>query len=278
MKPSALAVLLILLSGAQTPRTQRDAAPPATADDPKPVRISVTVADKLGRAIAGLTAKDFQLRDDDVAQRLESADARAAQPRRVAILLDEFHVSEAAAPRVREALTAFIDHELRPEDLVVVFKPLDSLPSIRLTTDRQEMRAAIGSFEGRAGNYEPRTPLEEQTIGRSPALAESARCADRAFGDARAGHAPRRRRRALGDRADQRRVFGGRTRAFGPGASRPGYRRALREPLRRARVRTATRETSSLTPEPSDGPQSMLRRIVEETGGVVFPIADVRMV
>jgi hypothetical protein len=35
------------------------------------------------------------------------------------------------------------------------------------------------------------------------------------------------------------------------------------------------RDLLTLTPEPSDGPKSMLRRIVEETGGVVFPIADV---
>ena len=272
MKSPALAVLLILLSGAQSPRTQRDAAPPPSADDPKPVRISVIVTDKLGRPVTGLSAKDFQLRDDDVLQKLESAEARAPQPRRLALLLDEFHVSQAAAPRVREALTAFVNEALRPDDLAVVFKPLDSLPSIRLTNDRDEMRAAIASFQGRAGNYEPRTSLEEQTIGRSPALAESARSqivlsAMRALATRLGGVAGRPAILLISE-------------GFSP-AARAFSVRALPDLgiverfANRYDVPVYACDPRDLpAPEPTDAAPSMLKQIVDETGGSVFPIAD----
>ena len=91
--------------------------------------------------MAGLSPKDFELRDDDQVQHLDSVEQRTPQPRRLAVLLDEFHVSETAAVRMREVLTMYVDHELRPDDLLVVFKPLDSLPSIRLTNDRAESSA-----------------------------------------------------------------------------------------------------------------------------------------
>src|SRR5437762_2475704 len=99
----------------------------------QPVRVAAVVTDRQGRLITGLTAKDFEVSDDGVVQRLESVEARKAQPRRLALLLDEFHVADADAPRVREALVAFLNNQLHADDLLVVLKPLDSLPSIRLT-------------------------------------------------------------------------------------------------------------------------------------------------
>jgi VWFA-related protein len=141
----------------------------------RPVRITATVIDHQGKPIAGLTLKDFSLLDRGVAQSLQSVEARTAEPRRLAILLDEFHVDPDDTDRVRAALSAFADQQLRADDMVVVLKPLDSLPSIRLTSDRDAIKKAIETFEGRKGNYTPRTPLEEEAIGRAPALAERAR-------------------------------------------------------------------------------------------------------
>jgi len=56
-----------------------------------------------------------------------------------------------------------------------VLKPLDPLTSIDLNQDRARARAAIAGFEGRNGNFEPRNALEEQTMGRAPALVEAGR-------------------------------------------------------------------------------------------------------
>ena len=139
------------------------------------VRISTTVTDRQGRPVAGLTLKDFELREDGVVQKLIAVDARQPEPRRLAILLDEFHVEAADSERVREALTRFVTDHLRSGDSAVVLKPLDPLTSIRLTDDRNALRAAIATFEGRKGNHEPRSPLEEETLGRAPALVEAGR-------------------------------------------------------------------------------------------------------
>jgi VWFA-related protein len=141
----------------------------------RPVRITATVIDRLGKPLTGLTLKDFSLLDQGVAQPLQSVEARKPGPRRLAILLDEFHVDPADTDRVRAALIAFADQQLRPDDMVVVLKPLDSLPSIRLSNDRDAIKKAIADFAGRQGIYVPRTPLEEEAIGRAPALAERAR-------------------------------------------------------------------------------------------------------
>jgi VWFA-related protein len=274
VKPTALALLFLFVGAVQT-QGQRGAASPAppAADEAKPVRISVTVTDRNGRPVPNLTAKDFELRDDDAVQKLESVEARKPQPRRLAILLDEFHVSEAAAAKMRSVLTAFVDQELRPDDLVVVFKPLDSLPSIRLTSDRDELRKAIASFEGRAGTYEPRTALEAQTVGRSPALAEINRAqivlsAMRALAARLGGVAGRAAILLVSEGFVQ--------------TPREYQARALPDlgiverSANRYDVPVYVCDPGDETPSDSvDEPQAMLRRVVQETGGALFPADSV---
>lgn len=142
---------------------------------PERVRIAAVVTDRQGRTVTGLTVKDFELRVDGVVQHIESVEPRGQAPRRIAILLDEFHIDAADAPVVRDAVSSFVSARLRTDDLLVILKPLDPLTAIRLTTDRAEADRAIASFVGRNGIYEPRTPLEEDTMGRAPALVATGR-------------------------------------------------------------------------------------------------------
>jgi VWFA-related protein len=142
---------------------------------PERVRIAAVVTDRQGRSVPGLTARDFELRVDGVVQPIETVEPRGQAPRRLAILLDEFHVDASDAPQVREAVSGFVATRLRADDLLVVLKPLDPLTSIRLTNDREVAARAIASFTGRNGAFEPRTALEEETMGRAPALVESGR-------------------------------------------------------------------------------------------------------
>ena len=142
---------------------------------PERVRIAAVVTDRQGRTVPGLTLKDFELRVDGVVQHIESVEARGQAPRRIAILLDEFHVDASDAPLVRDAVSAFVSTRLRADDMLVVLKPLDPLAGIRLTNDRSEAIRAIAAFGGRNGAYEPRTKLEEETMGSAPALVESGR-------------------------------------------------------------------------------------------------------
>jgi VWFA-related protein len=139
------------------------------------VRIGTTVTDRQGRPVSGLTAKDFELRVDGVVQKIDAVEARKPEKRRLAILLDEFHVEPGDTARVRAALLQFVDGRLRDGDLALVLKPMDPLTAIRLTSDRDELRRLISGFEGRKGLYEPRTPLEADTLGTAPALVETGR-------------------------------------------------------------------------------------------------------
>jgi VWFA-related protein len=142
---------------------------------PEHVRIATVVTDHQGRAVSGLTMKDFELREDGIVQKLDSVEPRGEGPRRFAILLDEFHVDAADAVRVRDAVTSFVSTRLRAGDELVVVKPLDPLTAIHVTADRDAAQRAISSFDGRNGVYEPRSALEEETMGRAPALVEANR-------------------------------------------------------------------------------------------------------
>ena len=142
---------------------------------PEGVRISTLVTDRQGKPVSGLTIKDFELREDGVVQKLLSVEARKPAPRRLAIILDEFHVSGDDSALVRDAVGKFVDEQVRADDSLLVLKPLDPLTSIDLNPDRARARAAIAGFEGRNGNFEPRNALEEQTMGRAPALVEAGR-------------------------------------------------------------------------------------------------------
>ena len=54
-------------------------------------------------------------------------------------------------------------------------KPLDSLFTIRLSDDREQALRIIAGFEGRKGEYAPRTPHEETFMTGSPARIETVR-------------------------------------------------------------------------------------------------------
>lgn len=142
---------------------------------PEGVRITTLVTDRQGRLLTGLGLKDFEVREDDVVQKVLSVEARRPGQRRFALLLDEFHVKAEDSVRVREAVTRFVDEQVRADDSLVVLKPLDPLTSINLSQDRAQSRDAIATFEGRKDNYEPRNELEEQTMGRAPALVDAGR-------------------------------------------------------------------------------------------------------
>ena len=116
--------------------------------DPEGVRISTMVTDRAGKPVMGLALKDFELREDGVVQKLVAVEPRRAEPRRIAILLDEFHVDASDTARVRDAVTRFVTERLRPDEAVVVLKPLDSLPAIRLT---DVSPAALGYVLDREG-------------------------------------------------------------------------------------------------------------------------------
>src|SRR5437016_280042 len=147
---------------------------PATRNPQVVVRLDVTAVDARGRVITDLTQGDFEIREAGQLHSLESARLVRAEPRLVAVFLDEYHVGAESTDRVREALSQFVEG-LTPADQLVVMRPLDSLFTIHLTTDRQAARQAIAAFEGRKGALEPRNAYERNFIAGSPARIEAAR-------------------------------------------------------------------------------------------------------
>jgi VWFA-related protein len=153
-------------------------AQPAVPDPPTHVvRIDAIAFDGRGRRLEDLKPGDFELREDDVVRPIESVQyVRSGGARRIAIFLDEYHVSAGpATERVREVMTRFVSQSLGPDDLAVVMKPLDSLFAIQLTTDREAALKVIASFEGRKGDYQPRNSYEQNYIAGTPQRIEAAR-------------------------------------------------------------------------------------------------------
>jgi VWFA-related protein len=180
----------------QSPDGSRDSAAAPLPPAP-PIRVDAIVTDTHGRPVLDLRPSDFELRVNGVTQPLAGVEVRspprrsaapvaetdgavaaAAHPgtRVFAFLLDEFHVGAGAeTARVKETLSHFIDRELRPSDLAVIVKPLDSVNTIRFTRDRDAMRVAVASFAGRKEDLTPRSSFEEQFIGHAPAAVVKAR-------------------------------------------------------------------------------------------------------
>lgn len=191
----AVAVATATLSAAEPPSSS-DAAAPAL------VRMNAVVADARGRVVGGLKTSDFQLAVDGSSQPIESvrfveADAGASsseapQPifsradeeaaasedgaRLFAIFLDEYHVSDGpGVGRVRDVITRFVQQTLKPRDLLIVVKPLDSLLTLQLTRDRSAALQTIAGFEGRRGEYDARNEFESNLIAGTPDRIEAVR-------------------------------------------------------------------------------------------------------
>src|SRR5262249_53736726 len=95
--------------------------------------------------------------------------------RLIGIFLDEYHVAADHTGRVRAAVTRFVGQSLSARDLVAVMRPLDSLFAIRLTRDRDAILDAVARFEGRQGDYAPRTSYERNFMAGAPARVEQLR-------------------------------------------------------------------------------------------------------
>jgi VWFA-related protein len=133
---------------------------PAAGD---PVRIDVIARDAQGRPVETLTSPDFELREDGTPQTIAGA-TLARHPRVIGIYLDEYFVDASRTAAIKAALHRFVDEDLASGDRVAILRPLDSLLKISLTADRAAVHSAIDAFEGRRGNYEPRTPFERDLM------------------------------------------------------------------------------------------------------------------
>jgi len=159
--------ILLVCGGLRVLAAQQDGSSPASI----PLRLIVT--DAKGHTVPGLKASDIEITEGDRQQKIESiAFTNSKGPRRIALLLDDFHTSPGInSARARAALLEFVHGSLRPDDVLYVMKPLDSAASLAPVRDVDDLRAAIARFEGRKGNYTPLTPFEAELMSVAPPTA-----------------------------------------------------------------------------------------------------------
>ena len=173
-------------------------APASSGDDGQPqipvfrtginfVRVDAIVTDDDGNPILDLTADDFRIFEDDVEQTIESfrlveitgapdpalpppssirndydQEREAARPdsRIFVFFLDDYHVRDTNAVRMRRDLVEFVETQLRPTDLVGVMYPLTPIMDMRLTRNHDQVVRALEAFEGVKYDYQPRNMYE----------------------------------------------------------------------------------------------------------------------
>ena len=149
--------------------------------DTQLVPVPVVVRDRDGRPVTGLTASDFQIYEDDNAQRVATF-ATSDAPFEVALLLDTSGSTREEVGLIRRAALAFID-ALRPGDRVAVLsfnttagggrKVAAVEVQSRLTDDRQALRAAVGNINASNGTpYYDALARVAQDIFRDPPAPE----------------------------------------------------------------------------------------------------------
>jgi VWFA-related protein len=153
------------------------------------VRVDAIVTDGKGEPVLDLKPDEFIVTEDNKPQKIEQftivkidaleqnasrpttairsdfdEEREAARPdvRLFVLLLDDYHVRRGNDMAVRKPLQDFIANQLDPADMVAIMYPLTPVADIHFTRNRSAMIEAIGNFEGRKFNYQPRNPFEEQ--------------------------------------------------------------------------------------------------------------------
>ena len=166
------------------------------------VRVDAIVTDDDGDPILDLTADDFRVFEDDVEQTIESfrlveitglpdpalpppssirndydQEREAARPdsRIFVFFLDDYHVRDTNAMRMRSTLVEFVETQLRPTDLVGVMYPLTPIYDVRLTRNHAQIVRALEGFEGVKYDYEPRNMYEHQYVNYPTTVVEMIR-------------------------------------------------------------------------------------------------------
>ena len=173
----------------QDPPQGQQPRPPTFRAGVNFVRVDVIVSDRDGKPVPDLAEADFEVTEDGQPQKIETfklvrvdgipkpgdpdpkqirseydeeAEASREDVRLFAIFLDDYHVRRMSAMAVRPALTAFIQKQLAPADMVAIMYPLMPISSVLMSRNQDAMLSAIQHFEGRKYDYQPRHPLEEQ--------------------------------------------------------------------------------------------------------------------
>ncbi|MBX3280910.1 MAG: VWA domain-containing protein [Acidobacteria bacterium] len=142
-----------VLGGAQNAPATVDTTAETTAGDDDVIRVEtnlvtmpVSVLDRDGRFISGLTQRDFQIFENGAPQKVEYFQS-VEQPFTVILLLDVSPSTQFRMDEIQRAAMTFVDN-LRPADRVLVMSFDEHIHVLsQLTNDRYELKSAIQQAE-----------------------------------------------------------------------------------------------------------------------------------
>ncbi len=140
---------------AQAPQNERKTETPSTGDevlsvDTDLITVPVSVYDRSGVYVSGLTKDDFKIFEDGKEQKIEYF-GTADKPFTVVLLLDTSPSAEYEIEEIQAASRAFID-ELKPDDKVIVIEFDGNVHVLtEATNDRQRLYKAISKADFGSG-------------------------------------------------------------------------------------------------------------------------------
>lgn len=137
-----LCVAGLALVAAPAERVARAQQPQVIVEDVRVISVPVTVLDRRGRFIEGLTRDDFELFEDGAKQELSSFDLRQSEVSAM-LLIDASGSMTSALPDAKRAALQFV-RQLGPTDRVGVMQ-FDETPAVlgQFTTDKAAVEVAI---------------------------------------------------------------------------------------------------------------------------------------
>ena len=193
------AVASMPLAGQTTQTPASPAQQPTFRARVDSVTVDVEVTDKQGKAVTDLTADDFEVKEANKIQTVDTfklikvddnpnatptheiksldeqqIEASRDDTRLIVIFLDDYHTRKLNSLRVRQQLAQWMT-TLGDRDLVAVTYPLMSPSALTFTYDHEGIASALAKFEGRKYDYTPKNAYEEQYQMSSPELQEKMR-------------------------------------------------------------------------------------------------------
>ncbi len=192
---AALAAPSLRGAGRQQPPQGQQQPPPTFRAGVRLVRVDVSVFSKNDQPVSDLTAADFEVSEDGVPQKVETAQfvrldgqphrgdetslairsrehglAEAARDdvRVFVIFLDDYHIDRTPAVTIplRRELTTFISR-FQPTDLIAIVDPLTPGDAIAFTRSLGDLTAIVQGFEGRHNEIFPVKNAAEEAQLRS---------------------------------------------------------------------------------------------------------------
>ena len=184
----------------QAPPQQPQQQPPTFRARIDSISVDVSVTDKQGRPVTDLKVEDFEIREANKLQTVDTFRLITSDPtdvttvvdrpitslgdhrretedpenRLIVIFLDDYHTRKSNALVIREQLARFV-RQLGPRDLVAVLYPLTTITGLTFSRNHDGTAGAMLRFEGRKYDYTPKNAYEQQFDNMPPEIIEQAR-------------------------------------------------------------------------------------------------------